>query len=50
MEMFCFKCKRKVAVDEDKISEDTVNGRRILKATCPTCMSNLSRFVRATPT
>ncbi|MGQ9639672.1 MAG: DUF5679 domain-containing protein [Candidatus Bathyarchaeia archaeon] len=45
--MFCLKCRRKVTVDDDGVSEGTVNGRRVLRASCPTCRSNISRFVRA---
>ncbi|MCX6660300.1 MAG: DUF5679 domain-containing protein [Candidatus Bathyarchaeota archaeon] len=48
MEMFCLKCRKKVSVDDSSIGESVVNGRRMLRACCPQCSSNMAKFVKAT--
>ncbi|MEM2942884.1 MAG: DUF5679 domain-containing protein [Candidatus Bathyarchaeia archaeon] len=50
MEMFCLKCRRKVTVDDSSVDESSVNGRRMMRASCPECNSNLARFVKTTVT
>ncbi|MBS7622730.1 hypothetical protein KEJ39_03535 [Candidatus Bathyarchaeota archaeon] len=50
MEMFCLKCRRKVTVEDSSVDESSVNGRRLIRASCPECSSNLARFMKATST
>ncbi|WP_455281910.1 DUF5679 domain-containing protein [[Eubacterium] cellulosolvens] len=47
MEMFCLKCRKKVDVDNKKIDESSINGRKMLRASCPQCNSGLAKFVKA---
>ncbi|WP_455278994.1 DUF5679 domain-containing protein [[Eubacterium] cellulosolvens] len=47
MEMFCLKCRKKVNVDNNKINESSMNGKKMLRASCPQCNSGLAKFVKA---
>ncbi|HET6384561.1 MAG TPA: DUF5679 domain-containing protein [Armatimonadota bacterium] len=45
-EIYCVKCKKKVAVPhKDTRVETAANGRRMRKGKCPTCGTNLTRIM-----
>jgi endogenous inhibitor of DNA gyrase (YacG/DUF329 family) len=46
MKFYCAKCRKPVEV-ADVTYKTTKNGRHLAKANCPTCGSNLSKFVKA---
>ena len=47
VEMFCVKCKEKKAVPEDQTTmEKTAKGRKMLRATCPICGTNMAKFTK----
>jgi hypothetical protein len=43
-EGYCVKCREKKAITGGKV-EETKNGRRMAKGTCPTCGTKVSRFL-----
>lgn len=43
-EGYCVKCREKKAITNGKV-EETKNGRRMAKGTCPTCGTKVSRFL-----
>ncbi|HBY06445.1 MAG TPA: hypothetical protein DEH22_01130 [Chloroflexi bacterium] len=43
-EGYCVKCREKKTVTNGKV-EETSNGRRMAKGTCPTCNTKVSRFL-----
>jgi len=46
MEFYCVKCKAKKSVgDESTTTVETKNGRRMAKAKCPDCGTNLNRIL-----
>lgn len=46
-EMFCVKCRKKVTVDDAKVrKEKTVKGRNMLRAVCPECGTNMTKFTK----
>ncbi len=46
-EMICVKCKEKKTVEDDKTTlEKTVKGRNMLRATCPTCGTRMTKFTK----
>jgi len=47
VEMFCVKCKEKKTVPDDQTKmEKTAKGRKMLRATCPTCGTNMAKFTK----
>jgi len=46
-EMFCVKCKEKKTVPDDQTTmEKTAKGRNMLRATCPTCGTKMTKFTK----
>jgi len=46
-EMFCVKCKKKVQVDDKDVkNEVTTKGRKMLRAKCPACGTNMAKFTK----
>ncbi len=45
MKFYCAKCKKTVELDNITYKK-TKNNRDLAKSTCPTCNSNLSKFVK----
>jgi len=47
VEMFCVKCKEKKTVPDDQTTmEKTAKGRKMLRAICPTCGTNMAKFTK----
>jgi len=47
VEMFCVKCKEKKTVPDDQTTmEKTAKGRKMLRAVCPTCGTNMAKFTK----
>ncbi|HXX73031.1 MAG: DUF5679 domain-containing protein [Candidatus Bathyarchaeia archaeon] len=45
--MFCVKCKEKKTVPDDQTTmEKTAKGRNMLRATCPTCGTKMTKFTK----
>ncbi len=46
-ELFCVKCRQKVTVDDANVKkEKTVKGRNMIRATCPVCGTNMTKFTK----
>jgi hypothetical protein len=46
-EMFCVKCKEKKTVPDDQTTmEKTAKGRNMMRATCPTCGTKMTKFTK----
>ena len=47
VEMFCVKCKKKVTVNDVDVKRDTTaKGRAMLRAVCPVCGTNMTKFTK----
>jgi hypothetical protein len=43
-EGYCVKCRKKQTIKEGTV-EETANGRRMAKGTCPECGTKVTRFL-----
>ena len=44
MDFFCVKCKKKVGVADAEVTSEVKSTRRLLRAKCPNCNTNMTRF------
>jgi hypothetical protein len=44
MEFFCVKCRKKTEVSDKEVSTEDRGNRRLHKAKCPQCGTNMTKF------
>ncbi len=47
VEMYCVKCKKKVAVEDKTVKRElTSKGRPMLRSVCPNCKTKMTKFTK----
>jgi Zn finger protein HypA/HybF involved in hydrogenase expression len=44
MEFYCVKCRGKVTVSDEQVTTQEKANRKMLRAKCPTCGTNMAKF------
>jgi DNA-directed RNA polymerase subunit RPC12/RpoP len=47
IDMYCLKCRKKVAIDDANVQRGTTTkGRPLLKSACPACGTKVMKFTK----